>query len=416
MASSVELRHGLVETLVTSGALRTGAVQAAFGAVPRERFVPLLAATMGLEAIYADEVLVIQQRDGLPTSSSSQPSIMALMLEALDARPGHRVLEIGLGTGYNAALLSTLVGPGGTVSSVDIDETLVAAAARTLTDGGYEVATATADGRLGWPAGAPYDRIIVTASTPRIPRAWRDQLAPDGTLVVPVRVGALQAVAVFTRTEAGFGSTRLISGGFMPLRESPTAAGTAEAAVTLRVAVPGEPTVDLTASVPGLAGLSAKARGTLVGGLLARPSRRAVGPVSALPVIWHTALTSDPRQHIMVYRTQCAAFGLIDPAGGGCAQLVAEYRQGGWSDAVIESYGSAGQARAALLDHIRAWRSAGAPTFDDLAIEVRYHDTGDNAPRGWALRTIPGDDQDVSVGWPATPPTPAGPGPGRRSS
>lgn len=395
--SSVDLRHGLVQRLVAAGSLRTGTVQAAFGAVPRERFVPLLAATRGLAAVYADDALVIQERDGLPTSSSSQPTIMALMLEALDVRPGHRVLEVGLGTGYNAALLATLVAPDGAVTSVDIDETLVATATRTLTNGGYAVSTVTTDGRTGWPAGAPYDRLVATASGTQVHRAWWEQLAPEGRLVAPLRIGGLQIVAALARTGTGFRSTELIWGGFMPLRGSPDAPAAVEPTMKLRLALPGQPAVDRTVTGPGLAALSAKDRRTLAGNLLARPTRRTAGEVPAAAVVWHAALTTDPRRHLLVYEPGGIGTGLgLADAAGGCAVLAEGCDGRDASPPVVVSFGPAATARAALLERVRAWRGAGSPPFARLAVEVSY---GEADPPGWALHTQVDGDQRLSIGW-----------------
>jgi protein-L-isoaspartate(D-aspartate) O-methyltransferase len=96
---------------------------------------------------------------------------MAVMLEQLDVRPGQRVLEVGAGSGYNAVLLATLVGPGGLVVSGELDDQVARSARAALAQGGYPVQVATADGRHGWAAGAPFDRIIVTASTNDVVRA-----------------------------------------------------------------------------------------------------------------------------------------------------------------------------------------------------------------------------------------------------
>ena len=98
----------------------------------------------------------MQSVDGVTTSSASQPSMMAIMLEQLDLRPGHRVLEIGAGTGYNAALLARIVGPAGRVVAVDIDPDLIRDAARHLVDAGVRgVELVCGDGALGHPPGAP---------------------------------------------------------------------------------------------------------------------------------------------------------------------------------------------------------------------------------------------------------------------
>src|SRR5580658_6247949 len=125
--SSASLRREMVDSLDRMGATRSRSVRHAFRAVPRELFVPEIAARDGLAGIYRPEVALATATDsrGIPISSSSAPAIMALMLEDLDLHSGHRILEIGAGTGYNAALLKSLVGPQGRVSSVDIEPSFV---------------------------------------------------------------------------------------------------------------------------------------------------------------------------------------------------------------------------------------------------------------------------------------------------
>jgi protein-L-isoaspartate(D-aspartate) O-methyltransferase len=220
------LRQRLVVRLRRAGTLSDPVVERAFLTVPRELFVATMAAREGLEAVYRDDAIVIKQDAvGRPASSSSQPSIMAIMLEQLQVRPGQRVLEVGAGSGYNAALLSILVGPGGRVISVELDEEVARSARAALAQGGYPVQVVTADGRQGWAAAAPFDRIIVTASTDDIPRAWFDQLAVDGCLVLPLRFSRRwflpQAVVALRRTAAGLESVAVVPGAFMALRRSP---------------------------------------------------------------------------------------------------------------------------------------------------------------------------------------------------
>jgi protein-L-isoaspartate O-methyltransferase len=121
-----------------------------------------------------------------PSSSSSQPSIVADMLHALDPQPGDAVLEIGTGTGWNAALLARRVGPAGRVTTIEIDPRIAEDARRALRAAGYSLDVVTGDGVVGYPAAAPYDRVMVTASVREIvPRAWLDQLRPGGRLVTP---------------------------------------------------------------------------------------------------------------------------------------------------------------------------------------------------------------------------------------
>jgi protein-L-isoaspartate(D-aspartate) O-methyltransferase len=213
VARAADLRRRLVDRL----AIEDAAVRRAFLAVPRERFVPHVAS---LEEVYRDDVVIVKRDErGTPISSSSQPQIMARMLERLALEPGQRVLEIGAGTGYNAALLKEIVGPGGSVVTVDVDAELARSARRALKAGGHRVRVVVGDGRLGWPPGAPYDRIEATVSAAEIPLAWRDQLQDGGLLEVPLRFArGEQAVVTFRREGARLVSIAVIPGGFMPLR------------------------------------------------------------------------------------------------------------------------------------------------------------------------------------------------------
>jgi protein-L-isoaspartate(D-aspartate) O-methyltransferase len=214
-----ELRRALVRRLERAGAISSPAVRDAFLEVPRERFLPGRA----LGEVYRDEaILTRRDRSGAPMSSSSQPAIMALMLERLNVEPGQRVLEVGAGTGYNAALLATIAGPG-CVVSVELDDETAAAAREALA--AYEVEVVTGDGREGWAPGAPYDRMIVTASAETVPRAWHDQLTEGGILVAPLRAGGghPQAIPALRKEEDGFRSVSVLCGSFMPLRGGPIA-------------------------------------------------------------------------------------------------------------------------------------------------------------------------------------------------
>jgi protein-L-isoaspartate(D-aspartate) O-methyltransferase len=220
------LRQRLVAHLRRAGTLTDPAVERALLTVPRELFVAPVAARHGLQAVYRDRAIVTK-RDALgrPTSSSSQPRIMTAMLEQLQVRPGQRVLEVGAGSGYNAALLAALVGPGGLVVSVELDDQVARSAQAALAQGGYPVQVATADGRHGCAAQAPFDRIIVTASTDDVPRAWFDQLVVGGRLVLPLRLSRRwflpQAVVALRRTAVGLESVAMVPGAFMALRRLP---------------------------------------------------------------------------------------------------------------------------------------------------------------------------------------------------
>jgi protein-L-isoaspartate(D-aspartate) O-methyltransferase len=185
-ADADRLRNALVDRIQADGHARTPAVEAALRAVPRHLFVP----DAPLSDAYANAPVNIKyDTDGTSISCASQPGVVALMLDQLDAQPGERVLELGAGTGYNAALLGHLVGPAGHVTTLDVDDDLVEGARAHLAAAGVtNVEALTRDGALGHAEGAPYDRIIATVGAHGIPHAWLDQLAPGGRLVTPQRL------------------------------------------------------------------------------------------------------------------------------------------------------------------------------------------------------------------------------------
>jgi protein-L-isoaspartate(D-aspartate) O-methyltransferase len=138
----------------------------------------------------SDEAIVTQVDDGVvdrgvrPTSSSSAPSVMRAMIDALDVKPGMRVLEIGTGTGYNAAMLAEIAGSK-CVTTVEVDAEIADHALRALDAAGLPVTVITGDGAAGYPANAPYDRVIVTASVRDLSYAWVVQCVTGGGILVP---------------------------------------------------------------------------------------------------------------------------------------------------------------------------------------------------------------------------------------
>ncbi|WP_422647558.1 methyltransferase, FxLD system [Actinoalloteichus caeruleus] len=215
--SADALRAQLTDRLTTAGTLRTTTIEAAFRQVPRHLFLP----TVELAEAYADEpVYTKHDHDGTRISAASQPTIVAMMLEQLAIQPGERLLEIGAATGYNAALMATLTGETGQVTTIDIDADLVAGAREHLAAAGMtNVVAVTADGALGHPETAPFDRIIATVGAHDIPTAWLDQLAPGGRLVVPVRLrGCASRSIAFERDQHGWISRGSEMAVFMPLR------------------------------------------------------------------------------------------------------------------------------------------------------------------------------------------------------
>lgn len=190
------LRDKLVDALVADGTIVSTAVERAFRAVPRHLFAP--GAT--LEAAYANDV-VVMKRDahGVTISSVSAPRIQAFMLEQADLKPGMSLLEIGSG-GVFAAMAYEVVGPDGAVTTIDIDPDVIDRAQGCLTQAAYhQVIALLADGEQGCPERAPYDRIVVTVGAWDLPPAWIEQLTPDGTITVPLRMRGLTRSITFAR-------------------------------------------------------------------------------------------------------------------------------------------------------------------------------------------------------------------------
>ncbi|MFF1819288.1 methyltransferase domain-containing protein [Kribbella sp. NPDC058245] len=224
-----KLRHQLVNELAAEGALTSHEWRAAFNEVPRHVFVPVFyrqtpadqstvdAGTPDewLAGVYSDQLLVVSPD---VKSSSTVPSLMATMLEALDPADGDRTLEIGTGTGYNAALLCHRLGDRNVVS-VDIAADLIDAAGKYLASLDYHPTLAIGDGADGWVGGAPYDRIIATCAPNRAPQSWIDQTQSGSRIVTPIATG----IAVIDFDADHHGTGRFLAGPafFMPLRPAP---------------------------------------------------------------------------------------------------------------------------------------------------------------------------------------------------
>ncbi|MGX7823553.1 methyltransferase, FxLD system [Actinokineospora sp. 24-640] len=209
------LRDAMVDNIKQAGYARSRAVEAVMRTVPRHEFVP--------EATVADayaDIAVITKRaaDGSALSCASVPTVVAMMLDQLDVHPGHNILEIGAGTGYNAALLAELTGPNGRVTTVDIDDEVTAGARRGLdATGNHHVQVITRDGALGAPENGLYDRIIITVGAWDLPAAWCEQLVPGGRLVVPLRWRGQTRSVAFVRDGDRLISDRIDLCGFVPM-------------------------------------------------------------------------------------------------------------------------------------------------------------------------------------------------------
>jgi protein-L-isoaspartate(D-aspartate) O-methyltransferase len=387
---SAALRRRLVSELEERGCIASPAVRDAFLTVPRERFVAEFAAREGLDAVYRDGAIVTKTGPaGEPVSSSSQPAIMALMLERLQVERGQRVLEIGAGTGYNAALLAALVGPTGHVTTADIDPDVAEGARTALAKYDGSVQVVTVDGRRGFPADAPYDRIIVTASSLEVPRAWFEQLADGGLLEVPLRLSdsvPAQAIPTLRKAHRGLVSVDVLCGGFMHLR-GPGAAPR-PASLTASALVDGD-TRDLgRLAGTGLASLSEAACRRLLALALGPPRRR---PLRRRPAVWPLHLflgLAGPERRLVTYFRRfepgcLPTAGLFERDGGSLALVGASAKRATRIDAFG---GPAAEAElAALVDE---WIALGRPSEHQLAKRLRIRVAfGAAAPRG-AWKTL----------------------------
>ncbi len=216
MDEAVALRKALVDELERQRFVTQPRVSAAFRAVPRHVFLPEVA----LPEAYADKAVVTKIQDNIAVSSCSQPAIIAIMLEQLDLHEGDKVLEIGAGTGFNAALMSSLVGAQGCVTTVDIDEDIVTPARTNLARAGVtNVGVVHADGGFGYAPDAPYDAIIATVGVWDLSPHWVEQLRTGGKLVAPLWFHTLQFSIAFVKTKENALVSRSIRPcGFMRLR------------------------------------------------------------------------------------------------------------------------------------------------------------------------------------------------------
>jgi protein-L-isoaspartate(D-aspartate) O-methyltransferase len=206
------LRQALVERMRAGGALRSERIAEAFAAEARERYV-----AGPLEEVYDDRAIVIKRDGEFAISSSSQPSMMALMLEQLALEPGQRVLEIGTGSGYNAALLARLTGPQGSVLTLDLEADLVRSASAALADvPNVQAVAADADAPGALPG--TFDRIIATVAASEVSPEWFAALRPGGRIVLPLVLGTLQVSVAFERAGAALESAGCVGASFMALR------------------------------------------------------------------------------------------------------------------------------------------------------------------------------------------------------
>lgn len=371
----------MVDRLIAEGSLWSVPVIQAFRQTPRHRFLDRVflyqrkrsqwrelrttdPGDIELKVIYSDRALVtrltLADSTGVtaPVSSSSQPSLMAEMLEDLRIDAGHKVLEVGAGTGYNAALMACLVGTSGKVSSVEVDrETLADAWVHLRAFPDRAVTLEHADGRQGFAADARYDRIMVTASTPDLEPAWLEQLTDDGLLLAPISFGpGLSYLARGTVRDGVFHGRLTRPAYFMPLR--PEAGGLA------RWSGPSPPSNGQALPAPW-ADWFGRNRPRLNWSHFSY-ALAFYGWLRGLEVSHH----GDERG--------VGFFGVHDASGAGCYLGLQEWR-------VLD--GNAGRDLAWQL--WRAFLDAGGPRPTDFRIRAGAHDHGDSATGECHVRRLP---------------------------
>ncbi|MGX6601059.1 protein-L-isoaspartate O-methyltransferase family protein [Micromonosporaceae bacterium Da 78-11] len=339
---------------------------AAFATVPRETFVPDGFQRRGggwvkpgdrdfLDLVLRDDVLITKLDGRTPISSSSQPSLMAIMIMALGVRPGAHLLEIGAGTGYNAALLVAL---GATVTSVDVQEDVAGRARSALARAGTEgVRVVHGDGYAGVP-GEVFDGVIVTVGVAGLSPRWLDQLAPGGVVIAPVEhAGTHPVLAVRQRGSADSGQVTgavLCPAGFM------TAAG------------------PLTAGHPGTHPAPAPV-GTLAEFTQVAPPRfAALDPLGYRDLCYAAGVWSRRASHAAVPGHEQSCLILLDSARTGGAVVL--------PDGAVLAGGAEGPSYAAEATAIvDRWSAAGRPVMQAWQLTLGL--AGDPAAPIWAPRS-----------------------------
>lgn len=206
----------LVDSLLRQKIIKKIEIEKAFRKVRRDFFLP----SFPLKEVYSDGSVITKSAGINPLSSSTAPSLMASMLEILDLKSGHKVLEVGTGTGYNAAILAEITGSQKDIYSLDIDKETVLEATNNLNKVGYhDLNLLCRDANKGWPEKIKFDRVIFTASVKKIPKKVIDQLKIGGIVVLPLWVNGTQITPALVKKKDGtLVSQSATIGGFMPLR------------------------------------------------------------------------------------------------------------------------------------------------------------------------------------------------------
>ncbi|MBK8022636.1 MAG: methyltransferase domain-containing protein [Chloroflexi bacterium] len=366
------------EQLVRSVQARLNHLDPQIGAalvdVPRAHFLP----GIPLEQVYSDTAIPIKKAfDGTVTSSASQPSMMTIMLEQLDLRPGDNILEVGAGSGYNAAIMQYLVGHQGHVTSIELDQEVAENARNNLQRAAMtSVNVVTGDGLHGYAPRAAYDRILATAAIWDIPRAWLRQLRPNGRLVAPVYVEGFQMSGAFVAQRDGTMLSTANSVCLFVWMQGQRTSSTAGFGAGFSIPVQGGLFLD------AIAPMDSTAVAHLLGddaetGYFDSPTQWADLWQGFLPWLAihrpHEIQLAGFRCDGHVYGLEGAGFALFSPGSACFVQL---------ADPPVVRYFGAADTYLTLHDMLKAWESAGRPGQEQIRlrfipIEAQPAGTGD---------------------------------------
>jgi len=290
--------------------------------------------------------------------------------------------------------------PGGTSGSGDLPRyrgLLCSAGETCLAAGGYSCRVVVGDGREGWPSGAPYDRIIVTAASDRVPRAWRDQLLEDGLVQLPLRLTNAvlpQVVATFRRDGDLLRSVAILSGSFMVLRDGAGADSPADLDPTLRAMIRTKSSSREFLSLDGeaLSRLSAGAGRRLLTLLLGEHRRLRTLPTEpALGLVTFLQLSGIPNLVRCTFGTRYGV-ALVGPRAANVTAITRAPGQPGR----IETWGE-GRAEELLSKYVKLWVQLGSPTLRELQLTARFGPKSRATRSAW--RHLHGADSIVQIDW-----------------
>ncbi|HEX3491991.1 MAG TPA: methyltransferase domain-containing protein [Streptosporangiaceae bacterium] len=405
--------RGRLADRLRAGGVAGAAVSEAFGTVPRHAFV---SRELAAEA-YEDAAIVVKSdAGGLPVSASTQPAMMAIMLEQARLTAGQRVLEVGTGTGYNAALIAEIVGDRGSVVTIDVESDLADQARASLAAAGYpDVVVVHGDGADGVPGHAPYDRVIVTAGVWDLAPRWLAQLGPGGRIVAPISVRGIQLSVAFEHAATHWAGRSARRCGF--IRMTGRSAGP-EALVPLGPQ-PGLHALVADGPAAGAGPLHEALSGA--GAEIAAPSRLRVSGIAELADLdlWlaltepdlsrlnmmgrHEGRASQSQRRVAA-RLPLGGFARAGSAGRLAVASLAVPSQPAAGDCprgvAFHGYGPGGAALAAhLAERAVVWDELGRPGAGNLGLAAWPPGTRPEAPEGTMIIRRPGTV--LVAGWPA---------------